>query len=59
MTFVLYYYNKYSRIATKPLSLALSYAIEVIVSSGDIIHSAESNFTNEHRFSNSIQVLGA
>jgi hypothetical protein len=45
--------------AIKPLSLALSYTIEVVVGSGDIIHMAESDFTDEHRFRNSIRVPGA
>jgi len=59
MTFTLYYYNKRSRIVIKPLSLALSYIIEVVVSSGDIIRIVESDFTDEYGFRNSIRVLGA
>jgi hypothetical protein len=39
--------------ATKPLSLALGYAIEVVVGSGDIVYIVESNFINDYRFGNS------
>jgi hypothetical protein len=45
--------------ATKPLSLALGYAMEVAVGSGDIVRTAESDFTDERGFGNSIRVLGA
>lgn len=44
--------------ATKPLSLALGYAMEVAVGSGDIIRSAESVFTDERGFGNSIRIPG-
>jgi hypothetical protein len=54
MTFALYCHNKRSRIATKPLSLALGYAIKMAVGSEDIVCIIESNFTNKHRFRNSI-----
>ena len=59
MTFALYYHNKRSMMAIKPLSLALGYAIEVVVGSGDIIHTAESDFTDKRGFGNSIRVPGA
>ena len=59
MTFTLFYYNKHSRIATKPLSLALSYTIEVAVGLGDIVRTVKSDFTDKRGFRNSIQVLGA
>jgi hypothetical protein len=59
MTFALYCYNKHSKIATKPLSLALSYAIEVAVGSRDIIRIVESEFTDERGFRNLIRVPGA
>jgi len=45
--------------ATKPFNLALSYAIEVVVGSGDIIYIVESDFTDKRGFKNSIRVLGA
>jgi len=45
--------------AIKPLSLALSYTIEVVVGLGDIIHMVESDFTDEYGFRNSIRVPGA
>jgi hypothetical protein len=44
---------------TKPLSLALGYAIQVPVGSGDIVRTAESDFTGERGFGNSIRVPGA
>jgi len=56
MTFVFYYYNKCSKIVIKPLSLALSYTIEVVVGSGDIIYIVESDFINEYGFRNLIRV---
>jgi hypothetical protein len=40
--------------ATKPLSLALGYVMEVAVGSGDIVYMAESDFTNKHGFRNLI-----
>jgi hypothetical protein len=54
MTFALCCHNKRSRIATKPLSLALGYAMEVAVDSEDIVRTAESDFTDERGFGNSI-----
>jgi hypothetical protein len=59
MTFVLYCHNKRSKMATKPLSLALSYAIEVAVGSRDIVRTTESDFTDERGFGNSTRVPGA
>lgn len=49
MTFTLYYY----------ISLALSYTIEVVVGSRNIIRIVESDFTDEHGFRNLIRVLEA
>lgn len=45
--------------ATKPLSLAFVYAMEVAVGSGDIVRMAECDFTDERGFGNSIRVRGA
>ena len=59
MTFALYCHNKRSRMATKPLGLALGYAMEVAVGSGDIVRTAEIDFTDERGFRNSIRVPGA
>ena len=59
MTFALYYYNKRSKIATKPFSLALNYIIKVIISLKDIIYIAKSDFTDNRGFKNSIQIPGA
>jgi hypothetical protein len=59
MTFALSCHNKRSRMATKPLSLALGYAMEVAVGSGDIVLTAESDFTDERGFGNSIRIPGA
>jgi hypothetical protein len=53
MTFILYYYNKYSRIVIK-LLIALGYTIEVVIGSGNIICIAESDFTNKYEFKNLI-----
>jgi hypothetical protein len=60
MTFALCCLNKFnSRMATNPLSVALGYAMEVAVGSGDIVRMAESDFTDECGFGSSIRVLGA
>jgi hypothetical protein len=59
MTFALCCHNKRIRMVTKPLSLALGYAMEVAVGSGDIVRMAESDFTDERGFGNSIRVPGA
>jgi hypothetical protein len=45
--------------ATKLLSIALSYTIEVVVGSGDIVRIVENDFTNKRGFRNSIQIPGA
>jgi hypothetical protein len=54
MTFIFYYYNKYSRIVIKPLSLALGYTTEIVIGLGNIIYIAASDFTNKYGFENSI-----
>jgi hypothetical protein len=54
MTFALYCHNKHSKMATKPLSLALGYTIEVVVGLGDIVYIIESDFTNKRGFRNLI-----
>jgi hypothetical protein len=59
MTFALCCHNKRSRVATKPLSLALGYAMEVAVGSGDIVRTTESENTDEYGFGNSIREPGA
>jgi len=59
MTFALCCHNKRSRVAKKPLSLALGYAMEVPVGSGDIVRTAQSDFTDERGFGSSIRVPGA
>lgn len=46
-------HKKRSMMGTKSLSLALGYAMEVAVGSGDIVRSAESVFTDERGFGNS------
>jgi hypothetical protein len=59
MIFALCCHNKHNKIATNPLSLALGYAMEVAVGLGDIVRTAESDFTDERGFGNSIRVLEA
>jgi hypothetical protein len=59
MAFALCCHTERIRMATKPLSQALGYAMEVAVGSGDIVHMAESDFTDERGFGTSIRVPGA
>ena len=59
MTFAFCCHNKRSKMARKPLSLALGYAMEVAVGLGDIVRSAESVFTDKRGFGNSIRIPGA
>ncbi|KAF4628752.1 hypothetical protein G7Y89_g9401 [Cudoniella acicularis] len=54
-----YFYDALVKGATKPLSLALGYTIEVVVGSRDIVRIVESDFTDERGFRNSIRVSGA
>jgi hypothetical protein len=59
MTFTLCYYNKHSKMAINPLSLAFSYAIEMAVGSGDTIYIEESDFTDKCGFRDLMRVLKA
>lgn len=59
MIFVLCCHNKRNNVATNALSLALGYAMEVLVDLVDIVRMAEYDFIDEHGFGNSIRVPGA